>query len=125
MNDTSFAIIIIIIALTMAEGPDLMSSSSSLYDFLGVRTSATEEEIYKAYKHKAREYHPDKNPEINEELMKTLNRAKEVLTDKIKRRNYDEGKDDDEQTMDMSQLTSILQGNYEMKQIKIPNYSSE
>lgn len=55
------------------------------------------EEIKKAYKKRATEYHPDKVANLGQKLKivaemesKRLNKAKEVLLDKVKRREYDE-----------------------------------
>jgi curved DNA-binding protein len=61
------------------------------YQILGVKRSATEEEIRKAFRKLAREYHPDvaKNKVQAEEKFKEINEAYEVLSDPDKRRKYD------------------------------------
>ena len=65
--------------------------SKSLYDSLGITTSATEAEIKKAYRKLARKYHPDVNKEPEaEEKFKEINAAYEVLSDKEKRAQYDQ-----------------------------------
>ena len=59
------------------------------YSILNVTRNATEEEISKSYKKLALKYHPDKN-NANPEIIKQLNRAKEILLDAEKRSEYDE-----------------------------------
>lgn len=66
------------------------------YKILGVDKSATQKEIQKAYRRKARKYHPDLNPDDKEAHRKfqELNEANEVLSDPEKRKKYDKyGKD--------------------------------
>lgn len=66
------------------------------YQRLEVKREASAEEIKKAYRKKARQYHPDHNPgdKVAEEKFKQLNEAFEVLSDAKKRRMYDEFGDD-------------------------------
>ncbi|MEG2460456.1 MAG: J domain-containing protein [Clostridia bacterium] len=64
------------------------------YKLLNVKTDATTAEISAAYKALARKNHPDLHRDIYEkekaeDLMKTLNLAKEILTDPVKRKEYD------------------------------------
>jgi molecular chaperone DnaJ len=62
------------------------------YDILGIRRDATEKEIKQAYRRLARQYHPDVNPgdKSAEQRFKQMNEAHEVLSDKEKRRKYDQ-----------------------------------
>lgn len=61
------------------------------YKLLGVRKSATKDEISKAFKKLARKYHPDLNQEDKdaENKFKDINEAYEVLKDDEKRKLYD------------------------------------
>lgn len=69
-----------------------VASSQTYYKRLGVKPTATEKEIKKAYRKMAMKYHPDKNPtnkEESEKKIKLINEAYEVLGDKKKREQYD------------------------------------
>ncbi|MEL7339538.1 MAG: J domain-containing protein [Bacteroidota bacterium] len=61
------------------------------YRILGVSPSANEEDIRKAYKKLAVQFHPDKNPDnpAAEERFKAISEAKEILLDPDNRRQYD------------------------------------
>jgi len=65
--------------------------SKDFYQILGVSKQASEEEIKKAYRKLAMEYHPDRNQDKPgcEELLKDINEAYQVLGDEGKRRRYD------------------------------------
>ncbi|MGI6622189.1 MAG: DnaJ domain-containing protein [Clostridiaceae bacterium] len=61
------------------------------YEVLGVKKDASQEQIKKAYRKLAKQYHPDANPgnKKAEEKFKEINEAYEVLGDEEKRKKYD------------------------------------
>ena len=68
-----------------------MAGQPDYYKVLGVQKSATDEEIKKAYRKLARQYHPDRNPgdKAAEEKFKQISQAHDVLSDAEKRKTYD------------------------------------
>lgn len=68
-----------------------MSDKKDFYDVLGVSKSATPDDLKKAYRKLAFQYHPDKNKTKEaEEKFKEINQAYEVLSDPQKRSTYDQ-----------------------------------
>lgn len=69
-----------------------MSKKRDLYEVLGVDRNATAEQIKKAYRKKAIEFHPDKNPgdKAAEDKFKEAAEAYEVLGDADKKARYDQ-----------------------------------
>ena len=65
--------------------------AKTLYDTLGVAKGASQDEIKKAYRKLARQYHPDKNPgdKEAEDRFKEVQGAYDVLSDEEKRKQYD------------------------------------
>lgn len=68
-----------------------MGKELNYYELLGVPPDAGTDEIQKAYRRKAKIYHPDKNggSDASSDLFKRLGEAKEVLMDEQKRLAYD------------------------------------
>lgn len=70
-----------------------MADKKDYYQVLGVNKNSTDDEIKKAYRKLARQYHPDlnrDNPQAAEAKMKEINEAYDVLKDKEKRAQYDQ-----------------------------------
>lgn len=68
-----------------------MPSKRDYYDVLGVTKTASADEIKKAYRKKALEFHPDKNKAADAEAkFKEVNEAYEVLSDPKKKQTYDQ-----------------------------------
>jgi molecular chaperone DnaJ len=70
-----------------------MATRPDYYKTLGVDKQATAEDIKKAYRKLARQYHPDRNPDDKqaEARFKEISQAHDVLGDPEKRKQYDSG----------------------------------
>ena len=68
------------------------TTQKDYYGVLGVKKTATPEEIRKAFRKLARKYHPDVNPndKKSEEKFKEISEANDVLSDDKKRKVYDQ-----------------------------------
>ena len=70
-----------------------MAERTDPYKILGVGKNASEDEIKKAYRKLARQYHPDRNPGDTkaEDRFKEISQAYDVLSDPEKRKAFDRG----------------------------------
>ena len=68
-----------------------MQNVRNYYEILGVSRNASADEIKRAYRTLARQYHPDRNPgnKAAEEKFKDINEAYEILSDQTRRLQYD------------------------------------
>lgn len=69
-----------------------MAEKRDYYEVLGLKKGASEDEIKKAYRKLAKQYHPDLNPHDSaaESKFKAINEANEILSDPGKRQKYDQ-----------------------------------
>ena len=68
-----------------------MADKRDYYEVLGLKKGASDDEIKKAFKKNAKQYHPDKNPDNKEaeEKFKEVNEAYGILSDSEKKNLYD------------------------------------
>ena len=71
-----------------------MPATKDPYKILGVDKKASADDIKKAYRKLARQYHPDRNPgdTAAEEKFKEIQSAYDVVGDAEKRKQYDSGR---------------------------------
>src|SRR3954468_19798639 len=70
----------------------MANGSADYYKVLGVDRKASQEDIKKAYRKLARQYHPDTNKDSGaEERFKQISEAYDTLGDPEKRKKYDRG----------------------------------
>jgi molecular chaperone DnaJ len=67
-----------------------MEDYNDHYKTLNILKNASNKDIKTAYRRLARKYHPDRNSNVSDEVMKNINIAFEVLSDPEKRKQYDE-----------------------------------
>src|SRR5208283_2541175 len=72
--------------------PSATNKDKDYYGILGVKKTASADDVRKAFRKLARKYHPDVNPGYKsaEEKFKALSEANEVLSDPKKRKIYDQ-----------------------------------
>lgn len=92
MNRFGFFILIFTLFAGLARGqtvPEANPMSQNYYERLGVASSASAPEIKKAYRRLAIKYHPDRNPNIDDNIFKNINEAADILLDVNWRIRYD------------------------------------
>lgn len=73
---------------TNAEASEVFSTSN-YYAILGVLPKCSEDDIKRAYRSLAREYHPDKNRGMDTGVFSSISTAYKILSDPTKRKDYD------------------------------------
>src|ERR1700712_2574302 len=70
----------------------MATQTKDYYSTLGIKKTATSDEIRKAFRKLARKYHPDVNPgdKKAEERFKEISEANRILSDDKKRKIYDQ-----------------------------------
>jgi ferredoxin len=71
------------------DGGNGNNDEDDYYKILGIQHHANSKEIKTAYRFMAKKYHPDRNSEVSDNVMKKINIAFEVLSDPEKRKQYD------------------------------------
>lgn len=99
-----------------------MGNDNDHYKTLNILKNASNKEIKIAYRRLARKYHPDKNSNVSEDIMKNINIAFEVLSDPEKRKQYDKTNIENENTeikRDNRENSDNDKSNYQKKNGKI------
>ncbi len=87
----------------------MKENSKDLYEILGVKKNSSEKEIKKAYRKKAKEVHPDVKADSNNEFI-DLAKAYKILSDPIRKDNYDRLGYDDPEMLNQDKLAiSIIE----------------
>uniref|UniRef100_A0A667X0Z3 DnaJ homolog subfamily C member 16 n=1 Tax=Myripristis murdjan TaxID=586833 RepID=A0A667X0Z3_9TELE len=100
-----YFLVTFILFVLLAEQLVKASSEYDPYKVLGVSRSASQAEIKKAYKHLAREWHPDKNKDPGaEDMFIKISKSYEILSNEERRANFDRyGQMDENQPFGQSQ----------------------
>jgi len=88
----------------------------NLYEILGVNKTSSDKKIKKHYLKLAKELHPDKNPNYNEELWDHISLASQVLTNPNLKQKYNEFLDDTEKKESFFDLKNSFE--YDVKEVE-------
>ena len=113
--------------------PQRQVADREYYDLLGIEPNATNSEVKKAYYVKARESHPDRNPDpLAHSKFQKIGEAYQVLSDEKLRANYDEGGKtnvEDAPQLDSSTLFAMIFGSEKFEplvgELKLASQMSE
>ena len=102
------------------------TQNKDYYAMLGVKKTATADEIRKAFRKLARKYHPDVNPgdKKAEEKFKELSEANDILSDEKKRKIYDQFGFYSDQ-IDPAQAEAAARGGYGSGARAVPSRGQE
>ncbi len=90
---------------------DNVARVENLYDILGISSAATPDELRKAYRKLALQFHPDKNrenPKYAEEIFKSIKEAYEILSDDTQKSDYDTQPMEEQKEILIKTLTGII-----------------
>lgn len=96
MSRVTLAVFLFVLSLQLAD----TTTENDPYSILGVRRTASQAEIKRAYKNLAKEWHPDKNKDPNaEDMFIKISKSYEILSNEERRSNFDRyGQMDEKQT---------------------------